>query len=131
MELDALTTDNLIEPDDEVRINDHVVGCADGDVDIKKLYTIAIRLIREAEQAALDARWAKGKTAKEEALKRATELGNKAKIVMGIFWASVHDSFDLWGKPSIGIRENWQVVWTDEDTSLPPFLKGLLGEDLS
>lgn len=133
VEMDTLSPGDILEPDTAVSVNDHVAGYADTDLELQKLYTIGMRLKEAGERAFLDAKWAKGDEVKQEFLNRARELHEKGDLVLDVFWISIYDSFQLWGRHSIGIREGWQVVWSDQDTSLPPFLRRLFGDpqDLS
>ncbi len=99
----------------------------DEDVELQRLWTLGRRLRVEARRTIADAQLAK-KDAQQELLTRANELDQKGELVLDIFWASIKDSFNLWDKASIGIREGWQVIWSDVDVTNPPFfLRGFLG----
>lgn len=130
VEMDTLSPEELLKPDTEVEMNDHIVGDAATDTELQQLYAVGIKLMEAAERAVLDAKWTKGDKAKqEELLAKANELHEKGKLVIDLFWVSIKDSFRLWDKSAVGVREGWQVVWSDQDTSLPPFLRQLFGDD--
>lgn len=127
-ERDALSPEELFMPAGEVGEGDHIVGSVADDIPLQGFFTLGMRLAEAAERAGLDARWEKDPAKQEELLARANELGEKGRHVLEAFWIAVKDSFGLWGQPSVGVREGWQVVRSDQDTSLPPFLRNLLGD---
>ena len=129
-ELESLSENELVRPLVELEGRDHIVGSIDSDLDLQKLYALGRRLIAESERLLIDARAARSREEMGELVSRAKEFNEKGELIVSIFWASIRDSFRLWDKPSIGIREGWQVVWSDEDTSLPSFLRDLFGGSL-
>lgn len=127
-ERNALSLEELLKPAGEVGESDHVVGNIADDIPLQRLFTLGMRLAEAAERAGLDARWETDPARQEELLARANELGEKGRHVLGIFWIGVKDSFGLWTQPSVGIREGWQVVWGDQDTSLQSFFRNFPGD---
>ena len=130
-ELESLSENDLSGPLlAELEEKDHVVGDITSDLELQKFYVFGRRLIAESERLLIDAREAGSRKEMEELVSRAQELTDKGHLIVNIFWTSIKDSFQLWDKSSIGIREGWQVVWSDQNTSLPPFLRGLFGGSL-
>jgi DNA-binding transcriptional regulator/RsmH inhibitor MraZ len=118
-----MDTSNLVEPNAEISEKDHLVG--EADVDLRKLYSLAISWEKTAIETLVAARYINSKTDQEQRMEKANELRKKSEIMMEIFWISLKDSFDLWQKQSIGIRKNWKVVWSEPE--VPPIL-GILGD---
>ena len=130
-ELESLSENDLSGPLlAELEEKDHVVGDITSDLDLQKFYVLGRRLIAESERLLIDAREAGSRKEMEELVSRAQELTDKGHLIVNIFWTLIKDSFQLWDKSSIGIREGWQVVWSDQNSSLPPFLRGLFGGSL-
>lgn len=127
LELEGILPEEVIEPEWElVEECDHPVGTADDD--LRRIYTKWQQLREMAERTALDARYTRDIVAREVATAKALELVHKSEIVKDLFWACAKDSFNLWGKTSVGIRKDWIVVWTEEEESgLPEILRHLLG----
>lgn len=123
MELENESSDHMLEPTREIDKDDHKVGRASPEV--RKLYSLGMQWDRAAHEAALAARYISDKTMQQQTLSRSVELNEKSEILMNIFWASLKDAFGLWDKPSVGIRRNWEVVWSESE--VPPIL-GILGD---
>lgn len=119
------TDGRLIEPTAEVGKKDHVVGVADED--IRKLYGLAMQWDKVAMETAIAARYVNNRADQEQSAERALMLHKKSELLMDLFWASLKDAFDLWQKPSVGIREGWKIVWSEPE--VPPII-GLLGKML-
>ncbi len=112
----------LIEPTGEVQPNEHAVGTAD--TDVRKLYGLAMQWDKTAMETLVAARYVNSRADQESAAETASVLHKKSQILMDIFWASLKDSFDLWQKPSIGVRAGWKVVWSEPEV---PNLGDVLG----
>jgi hypothetical protein len=123
MELENLDLEGLLEPTTEVGAKDHVVG--EADTDLKRLYGLAMQWDKTAIESLVAARYVNNREHQEHHVEKATELHKKSELLMEIFWASIKDSFDLWQKPSVGIRKGWKVVWSEPE--VPPII-GILGE---
>ena len=111
-----------IEPSNEVEKDEHVVGTADADV--QKLYGLAMQWQKTSMETAVAARFINRRKEAEANLETAAILQKKSELVLEIFWLSLKETFDLWGKPSIGIREGWKVVWSEP---APPQIGDILG----
>lgn len=127
-ELESLSENDLIGPLAEIEENDHIVGDISSDLDLQKLYALGRRLNAEAERLLVDARVARSREEMRELGSRAQELAEKGSLIIDIFWASIKDSFRLWDKSSIGVREGWQIVWSDQSNSLPGIFRHLFGD---
>ena len=123
IELENMDFKHAIEPNREVGPKDHKVGKADPEV--RKLYSLGMQWDKAAHETMLAARYLSDKTKQQEAIAKAEELHEKSEILLNIFWASLKDSFSLWGKPKIGIRTGWYVVWSEDDI---PSILGILGD---
>lgn len=126
MALREIEKGEFCDPEKEVNLEeDHVVG--EMSEDLKRIYTTWINLQESADRAILEAKYAKGDDQRKELTGRAKELHAKTEALEIIFWISVRDEFELWDKSSIGVRKNFQIVWSDEG---PPktfldFLRGM------
>jgi len=127
-EVESLSDDELLEPLNEVEEEDHLVGSIDSDLALQRLYSLGKRMLGDAQRLLVDARLAKNRAEMEEFVLRAQELSGKGSLVLEIFWASIKDSFQLWGRSSVGIRAGWQVVWSDQDNSMPDIFRHLFGD---
>ncbi|MBI2065802.1 MAG: hypothetical protein HYT68_01905 [Candidatus Zambryskibacteria bacterium] len=123
IELENTDFKHAIEPNAEVGPQDHKVGTAD--LEVRKLYSLGMQWDKVARETLLAARYISDKNRQREMITRATEFHEKSDILLSIFWASLKDTFGLWGKPSIGIRSGWHVVWSESE--IPPIL-GILGD---
>ena len=124
LELQEIT--DFIEPPQKVVRGDNLVGVMSDD--LKKLYTLWMLVDKEAEQSKLNYRF----THKPEDEHKALEYGAKTEALRCLFWVCLKEEFDLWSKSISGIREGWQVCWTDESVYRFPFtdlFRGLF-EDL-
>lgn len=117
-ELEKLGEGDLIEPMMEVGERDHVIGEV-SDTDIKRLY--ALSLIRgQAASVAFSTARQLGMDEGEAFMRKAARLEAESRLMMGAFWITVSKAFGLLGKPSIGVRKGWKVVWTETDTTEIP-----------
>lgn len=123
MELQLLKPDQLFEPPEEAGAGDHLVGEADSN--LRKLYSAAMRWKKTAMEQQITAQFSSNRSEQRRAILRCHELDEKSKIIFGLFWTSLRDTFGLWDKPSVGIRKGWQVVWSEDRT---PII-GIAGDD--
>ena len=103
--------EQLLDPPGEVKSSDHQVGEMDNE--LKKLYTLWQQLEKSTYQTMLDARY-KQLTPEEEA--KINEMQQKTSVLRATFWIVVKDTFQLWGKESIGVRHGFMVVWSDSQS---------------
>lgn len=123
MELENLDPKFLPEPTTEVGSRDHVVG--EADTDLKRLYALAMQWDKAAIESLVAARYINNREDQEHLVEKAAEIRRKSELLMEIFWVSLKDYFDLWRKPSVGIRKGWKVVWSEPE--VPPII-GILDE---
>lgn len=102
LELTALTEEELIEPQQKVTKRDRVVG--EMDDELKRLWTLFQQYSKKSDIARVEAEYG-GNTGE------AQSLAMRTHAVEAIFWIAVHDKFELWEKPSVGVRAGWKVVW--------------------
>lgn len=121
-ELEGLNQKGLLEPKTEVGPTDHVVG--EANVEIRKLYGLAMQTSRRSAESIVSAQYDINRETQEHHAAKAVELRKKAELLMEIFWVSIKDQFDLWQKPSVGIRKGWKVVWSEPG---PDSILDLLG----
>ncbi len=97
----------------KVNAEDHIVGEVPDD--LKRLFVLAVHYWGEVSTIFLQA----SRSGSPEDRKRQTEeagtLALKTQLLMDIFLVSLKDAFNLWGKPSVYVREGWQVVWNNSE----------------
>lgn len=114
---------DLIDPgaafDDD---HDNHVGYADDY--LRRLYTLMMIYQKRFDLAVVGVKYAHGD--RDSAIRQACEFKSKAEAVREIFWIEVNDRFNLWDKSCVGIRSEWQVVWSKREISnlLRRFLGG-------
>jgi len=122
-ELSEIGEEDLIDPRDEIEEGACVIG--ELDLNLRKLYTLTYRYAKAAAEAKTEAMGIAlilktlGGELKEEAqekIRKAAELVDKTSILREILWASINDSFDLWGEESTSIREGWKIVQCKEES---------------
>ena len=113
-ELDEIKPDDFVEIEIEVGTNEHMV--VELSYDDLKPFVLASKLIQMAHES-MSAAYLfsiSGDTeAEEKMLLEATKLHEKADILIKIFWCSIMDTYNLWGK-SIGIRKGRKIVRIEE-----------------
>lgn len=111
--LEMTTVEDFREPTDKIDPRyDHIVG--EMSDDLKRLYTLWMQIDRESERLAHEAKWESDEAKKRQLVTNVYEIYKKAEILQEIFWISLKDDYQLWDKPSVGVRKNYQVVWTEE-----------------
>jgi len=122
-ELNGIQDEDYWDPEIECDTRtDNLVGVM-SDV-LKQLFTLYRRLDELAARTKLDARYSRNiDDAKQNAF-RAIEFKTKADALSEILWISIRDEFNLWDKPSIGLRRGFKVVW--EDIPEPPNIRDIL-----
>lgn len=115
MELSTISEEDYITPSEELGFEprDHYVGKATESM--KQMYTLYLRKEQAAEEAKLKIRFARGVGEGQSLQSQYAESKAKARVLRLLFWITIQDEFDLWDKQSVGIRSNWDVVWTDPD----------------
>ena len=85
--------------------------------ELKQIYALAKKYKKRAETA--ESLWkitAETCPNREVAITKMEENSRactgKAKSVEDMFLITLRSEFRLWGKPSVGIREGWQAVWS-------------------
>ena len=110
MELANIDAKELVEPGEEVDPrSDVVVGEASDD--LKRIYTLTEKLQEAGVRYSVDARFSKDNNLRSDAEKKVYELHDKLEALMRIFWITLKDDFNLWGKDSVGIRKGWKVTY--------------------
>ena len=90
---------------------EHLVGKISEDT--QRIYALA----RQYKQTALEhLKNAKRFLRKDdpELMDKASECYSRSQALMAIFWITIKDELNLWDKPSIGIRNGWDVVWMEK-----------------
>lgn len=109
--IEKISEGDCQEPSEAVKPGDNIAGdMTDGH---KKLFTLWCRLQKVAEQSYIDARYLQDDDRKKQADIRAHELLQKADAFREIFWISINDHFEIWEKPSVGVRKGFLVVWSE------------------
>ncbi len=108
-----VTDEDSVEPDYEGCEHDHVVGVADSD--LRKLFFLFLQNKKQSQGAAAEVLLLSGKD-REAKLQEAAKFDTQADVLKDVFWVSCRHAFpQLWGKPNIGLRKGWKVVWTDHE----------------
>lgn len=126
LELQMTDPHSDLAPKDKPKRSDRIVS---GEVpeDIKKLWILSRSMMEEFAVRYVKLEMAGG-TATEDQTSPIAELKDKADFIRELFWISLKDHFKLWGKESIGIRENWTVVYKERsvDDDIRDFLRRLM-----
>ena len=105
--LDLQDVKELVEPIDEIKEGETVVGTVSED--LKKLWTLSRAGKKAAELLAVELSYTPPGATPERA--KASEQVSKARIMEMLFWIGVMDELQLWGHPEqCGLRVGWQVV---------------------
>jgi len=124
IEMENLAADQLIEPDALIEGGDHVVG--ELDMAMRRLYTLGLLYVKETVDTTGHLVVAQS-NARTELESRAIEYQRKAELLRGLFWLSLNDQFELWTRPSVGVRRGWKVVWSDVEKRPGVLLRDLFG----
>ena len=119
LELDMLKPEDYIEPQWERSSKETIVGELSDD--LKRVFTLYIIYQKAAAQASVDMTFATVDE-KETAKGKVNENESKAALLNRMLWHGVHDKFDLWHHPIVGVRQNYQVIYNDEPP--PPQMMG-------
>ena len=120
IELDMLKPEEYIEPQWEKSDKEVVIGELPDD--LKGVFTLYIYYQKTAAQASIDMTFATVDE-KQVAKAKVNENESKAALLNRMLWHGVHDLFELWSKPLVGVRQNYEVVYSDEPP-LPPQIIG-------
>jgi len=115
LELEGI--DELIEPIDEVKEGETIVGVVSDD--LKKLWTLFRSIRKSADLLSIEVKY---RQAGAEENGKISELLSKARALELIFWIGVFDELQLWGHPDQpGLRIGWQVVEFKQSKTQFPF----------
>ena len=120
------------QPNDEPVADTEVVVDYEVPDELKRIWTFARALAKEAAEIALQSEFTDDSTkeSRAELRCRAMELKRKAEIVKDLFWIGINKGANVWEVDSIGIRRDWKVVTkVKRNDDIPPFLKRLMGDD--
>ncbi len=112
--LEMNSLDKLIEP--EIKFDkkrDHEVGIMSDD--LKKLFTLWRIALRAVAERNIEAKFSESEEKRQLAVIQACELQSKALLLGDLFWIAVKDEFDLWAKPSVGVRQGYRIVWWNDE----------------
>jgi hypothetical protein len=104
--------ESFAEPDEEGRKHEHVVGIANSD--LRKIFFLFKQYFRRSVEikAALTVC---GKSEREQLENDLRRFGTQAETLKEIFWTSCRTAYpELWNKPSIGIRKDWKIIWSEQ-----------------
>lgn len=105
-ELELQELSELIEPTDEIKEGEKVIGTVSDE--LKKLHTLWKAMKKSADLLTVELEY---KKAADQERGKVFELQYKARALEILFWVGVHDELGLWSHPeSCGIRVGWQVV---------------------
>jgi hypothetical protein len=114
-QLDNIEEFDLIVPQAAATDKETVVGVADNT--LKRLFTYRLQLMQQSKR--LEAEMIGAKTEDIDGLSQQyIALNGQIGAVDDLLWASVRQDFNLWGKPAIGLRSDWKVVWFEQPDPL-------------
>ena len=126
--LKKVTGEDSVEPDSEGCSHDHVVGIANQE--LRKLYFLLLQNKKQSQEAAAAVLLLSGKD-REVKLQEAAKFDTQTDVLRDVFWVSCCHSFpELWGKPNIGIRKGWKVVWCEHGHQGLEILDALMGSGI-
>jgi len=119
--------DCIMRPALEVNPNDeHVVGKAE--MKILKMFSLACLWEKTSMEMIIAARFMGDRAEANDSMTKAAIIAQKSEILKSLVWASIKDSHNLWDKPIVGLRRNWEIVWSEPQTpSINDILGGFLG----
>ena len=99
------------------------------DMDLQKLYTVALQWKRTAMELAVKLQF---ETDSEEAVRlrdEASQLMRKSEVMQQVVWISIRDAYDLWNKGRVHFCKGWKIVEcnADEGPDIGSILGGLFG----
>ena len=104
--LEISEVDELIEPIDEIKEGETVVGVVSDE--LKKLWTLCKAGRKSAEIFEVEQRYAPSPSQDRA---KSTELLSKARAMEMIFWIGAFDELHMWGHPEqYALRMGWKVV---------------------
>ncbi len=130
----ALTAKDLdsYEPKRKVLPDENVAGFVSED--LKKIFFLAKNygkhagVLFEEIKALIIKAVTEQKVEEHEAIKKKISefraQDEQTQAISKIFWDCLHDEFSLWDKPMVGIREGWQVVWSNHEINVPEIIFG-------
>lgn len=120
LELDSIKDADIIDPGQELREGDHVVG--DMSRTAKQLFTLARMLEREADQLLLTRKYCVDKRLASELDAKIDQYKTKSQFVRDALWISIKDDMGLWST-NAGVRIGFKVVTYECDEADNPFRK--------
>ena len=114
LELSMLNPEDYIEPQWEKSGKEIVIGELPDD--LKRVFTLYMIYQKAAAQSSVDMTFAIVDQ-KQAAKGKVNENESKAAFLNRMLWHGVHDLFDLWHHPIVGVRQQYQVIYSDE---IPP-----------
>lgn len=111
----------MMAPLEERRPNEKVI-CTVTDPTLRKLFILGLIYRRDQKRAEVDFQYEKNQSAMQLQIRSF----DRAHLCFALFWAAVHETFDIWKLESIGLRSDWTIV---EVPSFPNPLLKLFGVD--
>jgi len=113
-DLANIDTNDLYKPEDGEEKGDHFVGnLSDKEMRILTLSRNLQKKAEEAKEAAQMSDLAGDDEAQEKMKMEIRRICEKSNILNGIFWCSIKEKHNLWGK-SIAIRKGGKIVWFEK-----------------
>lgn len=114
LELSMLNPEDYVQPEWVKKDKEIVVG--EMPDDLKRVFTLFRGYQKLAAQTSVELQFAY-MDQKPVALGKTNEYNSKAEVLQRILWYSINEYFDLWTHPQIGVRQEYQIVYSDE---IPP-----------
>lgn len=118
---DSLMFDNL----DEVEKGETILATIEEEFP-KRLWTLATFYGKETDLAKVEYKFSKDD---KSIMERGKRLSVKEDLLTNLFWFIVKEKFNLWNESGLGLRKNWVIVRTGNNSDMDPheMLRRLLG----
>jgi hypothetical protein len=123
LELQMIKDDELINPTETKQMGDNSAGFMSEQ--LKRLYTLGRELSSKSTRCQADYEIASTDEKRHEAMKNGLRFADKANIIRDILYYELAEDFDLWDKPSVAIRSNFEVVWHEDTNPFRALFGGL------
>jgi hypothetical protein len=132
MEVENMDPGTIKDPSgQEVNPDCDTVIATSEDVDLKKLFTIAMQWKRTAMEMVVKLQFETDADEIARLENQAQQLIRKSTIMQQVVWISIRDTYDLWGKGDFRFCKGWKVVeYNSSAPSLGDILGGLFGKGL-
>ncbi|MCX6808518.1 MAG: hypothetical protein NTW50_02530 [Candidatus Berkelbacteria bacterium] len=121
-----------VDPDEPImlsEINPEDEGVGFANPGSRQIFILSQRLAVESESLKINAKYTADQTLGRHFVAEATKKERISDALSKVFWVELQNQFNLWGKPSVGVRKNWLVTTCDHLAEGGPgdFIRRMLG----